>query len=465
MAWITIFVATLSLIGWVVGALALAGGASGYYPMAPVTAINLLLLASALLMVLHGTRRSSRYAIAPIGAVLLISALKLLDMFAGWPVSPDRLFAQVSSIGASTPVGNVSPVTAIALMGLAAALILFTAKGFSAHATAVGISLIVGATGFVLLVGYLYDAPLLYGLGFAPVALPTAACLVALSLGVAAFGSADVWPITLFSGDSVRSRLVRAVVPLVLSTMLVVAAQQLIFAKLGLSEAPLAMSAVFLSAIVLVSAIVIRSASGVGDRVDIAEEEARHGRERLALALQAGGSGTFDWDFVHGCMEWSPEVEHLYGLEAGEFSGALEAWRSLVFPEDVPLFDESVKCATETGKLSGEWRILRRDNGELRWVRAIGLVVFGDSGAPMCMLGVNIDISERKEAEARLADSAHYARGLLEASLDSLVTISPGGKITDVNAATEQITGLSRDKIIGTDFSDYFTEQIGRAHV
>jgi PAS domain S-box-containing protein len=51
-----------------------------------------------------------------------------------------------------------------------------------------------------------------------------------------------------------------------------------------------------------------------------------------------------------------------------------------------------------------------------------------------------------------------YARSLIEASLDPLVTISPEGKITDVNEATVKVTGVSRELLIGTDFSDYFTE-------
>jgi len=51
-----------------------------------------------------------------------------------------------------------------------------------------------------------------------------------------------------------------------------------------------------------------------------------------------------------------------------------------------------------------------------------------------------------------------YARSLIEASLDPLVTISPEGKITDVNEASAKVTGETRDKLIGTDFSDYFTE-------
>jgi PAS domain S-box-containing protein len=50
------------------------------------------------------------------------------------------------------------------------------------------------------------------------------------------------------------------------------------------------------------------------------------------------------------------------------------------------------------------------------------------------------------------------ARSMIEASLDSLVAISPEGKITDVNEATVKATGVSRDQLIGTAFSDYFTE-------
>ncbi|MEP7125383.1 MAG: PAS domain-containing protein, partial [Byssovorax sp.] len=61
------------------------------------------------------------------------------------------------------------------------------------------------------------------------------------------------------------------------------------------------------------------------------------------------------------------------------------------------------------------------------------------------------DVTAQKQA-------SQYARSLIEASLDPLVTISPDGKITDVNEASAQVTGVPREKLIGTDFSDYFTE-------
>ncbi len=74
----------------------------------------------------------------------------------------------------------------------------------------------------------------------------------------------------------------------------------------------------------------------------------------------------------------------------------------------------------------------------------------------------NITGNRREEDVGRNSDSLDsanaYNRRLIEASLDPLVTIGPDGKITDVNSATEQITGCRREELIGTDFSDYFTE-------
>ncbi|MBI5030856.1 MAG: PAS domain S-box protein [Chloroflexi bacterium] len=69
-----------------------------------------------------------------------------------------------------------------------------------------------------------------------------------------------------------------------------------------------------------------------------------------------------------------------------------------------------------------------------------------------------LDVTEREQAEEKLYAASLYARSLIEASLDPLVTINPDGKITDVNKATELATGVARANLIGDDFSNYFTE-------
>ncbi len=83
---------------------------------------------------------------------------------------------------------------------------------------------------------------------------------------------------------------------------------------------------------------------------------------------------------------------------------------------------------------------------------------FVETDGSTLILEMGIDITERKRAEKQVRDVSFYSRSLLEASLDPLVTISAEGKITDVNQATELATGCSREELIGSDFSDYFTE-------
>jgi PAS domain S-box-containing protein len=83
---------------------------------------------------------------------------------------------------------------------------------------------------------------------------------------------------------------------------------------------------------------------------------------------------------------------------------------------------------------------------------------FTDTDGSTLILEMGIDITERKRAEEALKVTSLYARSLIEASLDPLFTISADGKVMDVNRATELVTGVPREQLIGSDFSDYFTE-------
>ena len=83
-----------------------------------------------------------------------------------------------------------------------------------------------------------------------------------------------------------------------------------------------------------------------------------------------------------------------------------------------------------------------------------------EAGRPAGILKINIDVTESKKGEQALLASSRYTRSLIEASLDPLVTISSEGKITDVNRATELVTGFPRTELIGRDFSDFFTDPL-----
>jgi PAS domain S-box-containing protein len=68
------------------------------------------------------------------------------------------------------------------------------------------------------------------------------------------------------------------------------------------------------------------------------------------------------------------------------------------------------------------------------------------------------DITERKRMEEELREGVKYNRGLIDTSLDPIIVIGHDDKITDVNRATEKVTGRTHVELIGTDFADYFTQ-------
>jgi PAS domain S-box-containing protein len=76
----------------------------------------------------------------------------------------------------------------------------------------------------------------------------------------------------------------------------------------------------------------------------------------------------------------------------------------------------------------------------------------------MATLKGDKDMDAALQSSTEQQQASQYARSLIEASLDPLVTISPEGKVTDVNEATIKVTGVQRTQLIGTDFSNYFTD-------
>jgi PAS domain S-box-containing protein len=148
---------------------------------------------------------------------------------------------------------------------------------------------------------------------------------------------------------------------------------------------------------------------------------------------------------------WNEGARRLYGYEPSEVVGKASS-SILHLPEDVAagVPKQIMRIALEKGKWEGTLSRLRK-NGETFTARLVITPRRDPSGNPTGFLLISKDISD----EIRLTQ---YARSLIEASVDPLVTISPEGKITDVNEATIKVTGASREKLTGADFANYFTE-------
>lgn len=140
-------------------------------------------------------------------------------------------------------------------------------------------------------------------------------------------------------------------------------------------------------------------------------------QERLELAQQAGKIGTFEWHIPSHSVTWTSELEALYGLAPGSFASRYESWIQTLHPDDRPVAEDKFWQAIAHGEdLDTEFRILW-PTGELRWIAVKSSVFHDDAGQPLRMIGIHMDITEKKQLEAQF---------LRVQRLESLGTLASG---------------------------------------
>jgi PAS domain S-box-containing protein len=173
----------------------------------------------------------------------------------------------------------------------------------------------------------------------------------------------------------------------------------------------------------------------------------------LQAALEAGGLGTWHWDILGGTIRWSESLEHIHGLTPGTFPGTFEAFLADVHPDDRARLQQELQRALVRGVHEVEYRIVRPD-GEPRWVSGKGIVVYAPSGQPERMLGVCMDITDRKRAEEALEGSEHRYRELVADLGVAIYTTDAEGHITLFNEAAADLWGrrprLGQDRWCGS---------------
>ena len=153
---------------------------------------------------------------------------------------------------------------------------------------------------------------------------------------------------------------------------------------------------------------------------------------------------------------WNPAAERMYGYSADEILG--KNISMLSHPDRPEEMDEILEQIRNGERVEHYETVRVRKDGRTISISLTVSPILDDTGKIVGVSSIARDITERKRADEQLRAASQYARSLIEASLDPLVTISPEGKITDVNEATIKVTGVPREQLIGTDFSDYFTE-------
>jgi PAS domain S-box-containing protein len=185
------------------------------------------------------------------------------------------------------------------------------------------------------------------------------------------------------------------------------------------------------------------------------EAALRGSQERLQLAQSAGKIGAFEWDIGTDTMIWTVELEAIYGLAPNSFAGTYHHWIRALHPEDRVRMEQESQQAAHTGKeLDSEFRILRAD-GSVRWILVKAQVFQDANGIPQRMVGINMDITARKQAEQKICEQAT----LLDVATDAILVRDLRHQISFWNKGAERLYGWPAAEAFGKDASQLLYKQ------
>jgi PAS domain S-box-containing protein len=160
---------------------------------------------------------------------------------------------------------------------------------------------------------------------------------------------------------------------------------------------------------------------------------------RLLLGFEAGRMGAWEWNVASGCMNWCSRMEILYGYEVGAFPGIFSAYQSSIYPPDrssvLASLDMAVKRSSHHHM---EYRIVMPD-GTVRWIEESGRVFREFGGASARMIGVCVDITDRKIRERDISDLRDGLRRRVE-ELNALFNLLPVGVLIVHDSQCSRVT-------------------------
>jgi diguanylate cyclase (GGDEF)-like protein/PAS domain S-box-containing protein len=160
--------------------------------------------------------------------------------------------------------------------------------------------------------------------------------------------------------------------------------------------------------------------------------------EQLRLSMESAEIGSWAWDFLTDQVVWNQQHFRIFGLEPDDQAHHYQLWQERVHPEDRDWVTQAIQYAiAHRTHYSAEYRVVW-DDGSLHWVLGRGRVICDDAGQPLRMLGIVLEITERKQLEL---DQGRLA-ALVENSLDFIGTADFNGNVLYVNPAGRQLVGL-----------------------
>ena len=184
----------------------------------------------------------------------------------------------------------------------------------------------------------------------------------------------------------------------------------------------------------------------ITDRKQI-EADLQASEEQLRLTLEFSQIGSWDWHILENRIIWNHNHFRLMGLDPQTREVDYQIWRDRVHPDDLELVEAGIRQALlNHTDYEAEYRVIYPDRS-IHWIIGKGRAIYNQSGQPVRMLGMIIDITDRKQAEISLQESEErFRRAIIDSPLP-IILHAEDGAILQINHAWTEITGYSPEDI------------------
>ncbi len=499
---ITTGISSVAIIGWALNWLLLARISPSYIPMAPSTALSFIVLSGALLVYVRQPESPTGRMFAKFGAflILFVCFIILIDFFTGAGLDIEQLLYLQPEKSDGVAIGRMSPITAMNfLLAGAALLLLLTSKAGRQHtkAAAAFLATVVFSAGLVILLGYMYGTPLLYGGTIIPVALTTAIAFVFLSFGLITAVGPDYLPLRLFIDHSVRARLMRAFLPVTIAFIVIDGWLQIVVFSHATNRV-LASSIMVILSIFIIGSLISKIAEIVGGEIDRANVQRKKADENTRKqimrirTLQSIDSKVLSDVPIYDIMKYvitnvprelGGDVMAIRLLNNGMSlvrlpTGEIIEEDILSISEDMMEWFEKEKEAIAVYNLEFESRVQVHYEGirDMKIVSYLGVpmvahdkiigimhlltqnskdfakddIVFFSTLAGQTAIAI-----DRSKATEALRESEQKYRTIIETANEGIWTIDASGKTSYVNSNMAQMLGYTEEEMLGRDLFDF----------
>jgi|GEM_PF-2713280 len=398
--YLVIVVAGLSLLGWFLGKTGLTTYGTDYFPIAPSAAF--IFIALGMYFIASHRRKTivrTTISIPFLSTMIFLCMYLFLNYFFKFAWDIERIYFSDSAGFQNLSAGRISPIAAL--------LFVFIGLGLLGHIniksrilTYVGCysSLLALLESSLIIIGYIYDAPLLYGSTIRPVAFPAGLNFVLFSLTLLRYYDSSIWTFNIRRiNNSITRQLVKTFLPIAMAAVILDGFLQVRIEYTDLHPAFKTVILLFVVAGITIY-FILRFSAGIGNELLARENRLKEDE----IKFRTVADYTFDWEFWlnndNQFIYCSPSCKRITGYDRKIFIENPDLMTQIIHPEDLASYNTHIDSTDPKKPCSGMYyRIITRSD-EVRWIEHICQPVFDENGAIIGRRGSGKDVTIRISA-------------------------------------------------------------------